>query len=312
MLICAYCIIFDRKKSLGYVISSIGSFSLVSFLLNQVYSGWYKFFIFTSPFGSDNSPSITPSMIFQSIPGFWWNTIFALLPITSLFIIGYIFVNLGKGERSSGFSFYIFCAAGMVGTSWASIVHLGGYKNDLIPAFYVLSILFGLSIQRLVYDHNRATLQKTLLLGACVLQFVMLYYPVTPEIPTSQDLMAGQALIAEIQKQPGDVYIPFHPELTMMVGKHTFASWNAMYQLEGGYGGGDTRDAQRVKVEFSNAMEKHEFSMIVLDKDINWVWGHPEKYYYISNIPVFSNPDVFWPVTGWPVRPTIIMYPDQK
>ncbi len=96
-----------------------------------------------------------------------------------------------------------------------------------------------------------------------------------------------------------------------MAGKPTLASWNAMYQLGGGYGGGDLIKAQRVKTEFANAMARHAFAMIILDRDLNWVWGYPEKYYYVSEEPVFSNPDVFWPVVGWQNRPTTKMFPIQ-
>ena len=60
---------------------------------------------------------------------------------------------------------------------------------------------------------------------------------------------------------------------------------------------------------FSYAMANHQFSMNVLDKDLNWVWGYPEKYYTIDPGPVFRDPEVFYPVTGWQVRPTIKMLP---
>jgi hypothetical protein len=82
-----------------------------------------------------------------------------------------------------------------------------------------------------------------------------------------------------------------------------------MYQLEGNFGGGDPREAARVKTEFTNAMARQQFAMIILDQQPNWIWGHPEKYYTASYEPVFSSPDVFWPVTGWDTRPTIQMTP---
>ena len=310
ILLCAYFLLFDRRNSPGFLISSIASFSIASLLLNRIYSGWYAFFVFTSPVGSQGSPSITPSMIIQAIPDFWLNSILFLVPIATFFVLAYVWVNLRHLQNQNTFYFYIFCATGMIGTSWASLVHLGGYKNDLIPAFAVIAILFGLGLQRMLHEEQNR-LHNSLWLGVCILQFIALYFPVAPQIPTLQDLSAGQSLIAEIREQPGDVYVPFHPELPLMAGKPTFASWNAMYQLGGGYGGGDLKEAQRVKTEFANAMARHEFAMIILDRDTNWVWGYPEKYYYMSTEAVFHDPDVFWPVVGWQNRPTFKMLPNR-
>ena len=312
ILLCIYFLLFDRRKSLGFLISSIVSLGIVSVVLNRIYSGWYSFFVFTSPVGSQGSLSITPSMIIQSIPDFWLNSIFFLIPVASLFTLACIWVNLRRPQDPAKFYFYIFCAAGMIGTAWASLIHLGGYKNDLIPAFAVISILFGFGLERLLNNEELHPLRKAVFLGACTLQFAILYFPMAPQIPTAQDLSAGQTLITEIREQPGDVYVPFHPELALMAGKPTYASWNAMYQLGGGYGGGDPEQTQRVKTEFANAMARHAFAMIILDRDLNWVWGYPEKYYYVSAEPVFSDPDVFWPVVGWQNRPTIEMFPIRR
>ena len=51
------------------------------------------------------------------------------------------------------------------------------------------------------------------------------------------------------------------------------------------------------------------FSLIILDKGLNSVWGKPEKYYTMSSEPVFASADVYWPVVGLQVRPTFIMVP---
>jgi hypothetical protein len=200
----------------------------------------------------------------------------------------------------------------MIGASWAGLIHPGGARNVLIPAYSAIAVLSGLAIQKLSSGLNGVLLYKSALLIVCTIQFAILYFPIQSLIPTKEDLLAGQSLIAEIQKQPGDVYIHFHPELSLIAGKPTFADWVTTYQLEGGFGGGDIRETNRVKSEFIHVMAVQKFSMIILDKDINWVWGHPEKYYYISKDPVFDNPNVYWPVIGFQIRPTIKMYPIQK
>ena len=100
--------------------------------------------------------------------------------------------------------------------------------------------------------------------------------------------------------------------MALLAGKPTFADWVTTYQLEGGFGGGSVKETKRVKTEFSRAMAARSFSMIILDKGIEWIWGHPEKYYYVSSEPVFRDPTVYWPVVGVAFRPTSRMYPMTK
>jgi hypothetical protein len=64
-----------------------------------------------------------------------------------------------------------------------------------------------------------------------------------------------------------------------------------------------------VKTEFSRAMARHEFSVILLDQQPNWIWGNPESYYAVAEEAVFADPEAFWPVSGWQTRPEIKMIP---
>ena len=123
-----------------------------------------------------------------------------------------------------------------------SILRQNGYyvwwggKNDLVPAYAILAILFGISLHIVGYEQATSPALRGGLLAVCAIQFALLYYPIRPQIPTAADLQAGQALVQEIRAQTGDVYVPFHPDLALMAGKRTFASWSPMYQLEGNFG----------------------------------------------------------------------------
>lgn len=310
--LCLYFILFERKKPLGFVFSSIIIFLIASGRLDQINSGWYSFFVFKINFGSGSTLAITPTMILNSVGDFWLNSLLFPIPIASVIVLVYFLINLIriKPAIDKTFIFYVFFAAGMIGASWGALIHPGGANNVLIPGYAVIAILLGLAIQKLLSEKQVNLLFRSTVLALCTIQFAMLYFPVQPLIPTRADLLAGEALVAEIQRQPGDVYIHFHPEMALMAGKSTYADWVTTYQLEGGFGGGDLKEENRVKTEFSHAMAAQKFSMLILDKEINWIWGHPEKYYYASDEQVFKNPDVFWPVVGFHIRPTIIMYPN--
>jgi len=312
--LCLYFILFERNKSFGFVLTSIASFIIVSLWLDRVYSGWYSFFVYKITFGSGSNLPITPSMVLNSVGDFWLKALLFPIPIAVVLAGAYFVIMFirWKKEFDKTFIFYLFFTAGMIGASWGALIHPGGANNVLVPGYTAIAILSGLAIQKLFSEPKVNLLYKSGLLVVCTIQFVMLNFPVQPLIPTQADLLAGQNLVGEVQRQPGDVYIHFHPEISLIAGKPTFADWVSLYQLEGGFGGGDARETNRVKSEFIHAMATQEFSMIILDKDINWIWGHPEKYYYKSDEPVFNAPDVFWPVVGYQIRPTIIMYPNQK
>jgi hypothetical protein len=332
LVMCVYFILLDRRNALPFALSSLAFLGLASLALDLYHAGWYRFYTITIAFGFGASPSMTPSLFLKSIPEFWIHGLLQPLPVASFLVVAYALAALGFGlgneqnpstgvpgirvirhtlpsDKRRRIWFYMFCAAAMLGTSWVSIAHQGSYRNDLVPAFAILSVLLGLGIQKVCYEPDATATQTNLALGACILQFASLYYPIGPQIPTQADLLAGRALVDMIREQPGKVYVAFHPELAWLAGKPTYASWDTMYQLEGDYGGGDVGETRRVKAQFSSAMARHEFSMVVLDKSLNWVWGHPERYYATQESPVFDRPGVFWPVTGWQVRPTFIMLP---
>ncbi len=306
-----FLLLSDRRKALFFVFPFLIAYGLAFLLLNGVYAGWYQFFVFKLALGSGEYVTLSPTSSIETALGFWGNSIFLALPIVVLVVAAWFVINWRTSKDLGTLLFYAACAIGMIGTSW-SVVQVGGYKNDLIPAYAAISILFGLSLQTAQSQLASKPIYLSAVLIACAIQFGLLRYPIAALIPTQADLKAGQDLLAQLRSQPRDVYIPWHPDLALMAGKKPFASWSPMYQLEGNYGGGDAHESARVKTQFSNAMAQQQFSLIILDQEVNWIWGHPEKYYTTSYEPVFSSPNVFWPVTGWATRPTIDMVPNGK
>jgi hypothetical protein len=289
----------------------VGALAVAYAALDNLYAGWFGFFVLRLALGSSEYVSIARTTVLQTAAEFWSTAILFALPVATLLIAAYMVMEFKKQRNNRRLLFFLACAVGMLGTSW-SVVQVGGYKNDLVPAYAIMAILFGLSIHELCYGQTPDPRFRAAVLAACALQFGLLLYPITPQIPGEADLRAGQDLLSEIRAQSGQVYVPFHPELALMAGKPAYASWSPMYQLEGNYGGGDIRATARVKTEFGRAMAGHEFSMIILDQEPNWIWGGPEEHYTVSPGPVFSDPKVFWPVTGWQTRPEIKMIPTGK
>lgn len=304
----AYMISFERRRLLWFSLSTVALLAAAYLFLDHLYSGWFRFFVLRLALGSGEYVTFAPATFLQTALDFWSGSILFILPVVSILILAFIVIEMRRGGDRPRLFFFLACAVGMIGTSW-SVVQVGGFKNDLVPAYAVLAILFGLSLQWLLFTGSIRMTIRAGLITLCALQFVFLGYPLAAQIPTPGDLEAGQQLVSRLRSQPGEVYVPFHPDLALMANKAPYASWSPMFQLEGNYGGGDIRQSGRVKTEFSRAMADHRFSMIVLDQQPNWIWGNPQQHYSISSAPVFADPAVFWPVTGWQTRPEIIMLP---
>ncbi len=306
-----FLLLSERRGALAFLFPFLAAYGLAFLALNTLYAGWYQFYVFRLALGSGEYVAFSPSSSIETALGFWGNSIFLALPIVAVLVVAWLVRDIRAGRNLNRVLFFVACAIGMIGTSW-SVIQVGGYKNDLIPAYAAISILFGLGLHAIHAQLGSNWRSQTALLIGCAAQFALLLYPAGAQIPTSADLKAGQEFVARVRGQAGDVYIPWHPDLSLMAGKRPFASWSPMYQLEGNFGGGDIRETARVKTEFSNAMAQQQFGLIVLDQEVNWIWGHPERYYSASYEPAFSDPNVFWPVTGWEIRPTIVMVPNGK
>ena len=286
--IIAYSVAFERRKLLTVVLPCAAALAAAYFALNSLYEGWFGFFTLKLALGSGEFLTFESATLWQTALDFWVHSIVRPLPIVVLVIVSALVGWLRSGQERGQLFFLLACAAGLIGAAW-SVVQVGGYRNDLVPAYAIIAALFGIALGRLMPKDKHGTLRETALLAACALQLGWLWYPLLPQLPSEKDLAAGQTLVQTIRAQSGDVYVPFHPELPIMAGKRLFASWSPMFQLEGNYGGGDIRTAGRVKTEFLRAMERQQFSLLILDQEPNWIWGNPEQHYEPSRQQVFAD-----------------------
>lgn len=306
-----FLLLSDWRRAVTFLLAFISAYAGAFLLLNSHYKGWYEFYVFKLALGSGEYVMFSPDSSLKTALGFWTDSVFLAVPAAVLIIIAWFVIELRSRADLHSLFFYAACGIGMVGTSW-SVIQVGGYRNDLIPAYAGLALLFGLSLSGVMSELATTAAYRSAVLLGCIAQFGLLLYRPAPQIPSVADVKAGQDLVTRVEAQAGDVYLPWHPDIAIMAGKQPFASWSPMYQLEGNFGGGDIREVARVKTEFSNAMAQQKFSLLVLDQEVNWIWGHPERFYSASYEPVFGDPNVFWPVTGWQTRPTILMVPNVK
>lgn len=215
------------------------------------------------------------------------------------------------GEIRQKTWFFWLLAGSLVVTSWIGRLNQGGYLNAFMPAYAAIALLLGLGIgegSRNSGDRPSVqTAMKAVVVPsmAAVQLFSMFYAPVH-QIPTQSDVQAGLEFVSRIRACPGDVYVPFHTYLAELAGKKGYAGWIEMAELRGQFGGEEDRLWKEVRDEIRQALESRSLAAIVQD---NVPFGDVVSPQYRLVGRVFSASNVFWPVTGWRVRPESIYMP---
>jgi 4-amino-4-deoxy-L-arabinose transferase-like glycosyltransferase len=293
---------WSRSNAFAFAGTAIACFTGAVLILDRLHAGWFRFFLFELPGRHDLLRELT----FASRE-LWIDKMILSLPIASMLAIAYL-VQSARTSPVRGFQPLVRSDSGLLmivliatlALGWSGLAHPGGYKNVLVPLLAILALSAGLG-----FDHL-STLWKggatQLVLGtAALIQFVLLRYPIAAQIPTTADLASGTALVDMLRDQAGDVFVPYHPELALLAGKPVLANYIAMYELEGGPGGGDEAAWRKVRMELVASFQKHKIDLILLDK--NQFWGSPERYYSATEVAIQN--DAFYPVTGWRIRPLI-------
>ncbi|MBI4832962.1 MAG: glycosyltransferase family 39 protein, partial [Candidatus Lindowbacteria bacterium] len=132
-----YCVYADWRRSIfliGIVASVVTGTTL---LLDNIHDGWYAYYIFRVP--------AHHAIIRNMFVDFWTKDLLLALPVACLMSAWCLYAKFSYMTRKT-FLFYFLMTGGMVGASWLSRLHEGGYDNVLMTAYAALSILFGLTV----------------------------------------------------------------------------------------------------------------------------------------------------------------------
>jgi hypothetical protein len=223
------------------------------------------------------------------------------------------FLSLLIKQQWQSLTFYTLLCGSMIGSAILSRMHSGGYINVLIPAYAALAIGFGLGLGAIMSkfgdEHSRdgvsirskvlSLVQITVLLG-CLIQYRMLVSDPREQIPTEDDVRAGETLVQRIREINGEVYIPYHGYLAEMAGKAPIAQGMA---LEDVFRSQNEAIRDDLKAEIRRAMENKRFAAIILDGE--WRFAAEIEANYTLTGDLFDN-DVFWTYTGMITRPNLL------
>jgi len=230
------------------------------------------------------------------------------LPLAILFA-AFFFIGRPKQDRLNILQWLSILTGALAG-SFITRVKIGGYVNVLLPAYAVLSILFGLGLGGMLElikqsrDDYKARLE-VLIQTACLIQLVILFYNPFAQIPTKADLEAGNSLVKMLSQVKGTVFLPDASYLPVLAGKSTYANnsaiWNILLEQQ------ETKGKALLMADINNAISQQNFDEIIVDGDIDLPWCCAGINQYYTRVgEVFQDPTVFYTVTGDKKRPTYI------
>ena len=165
-------------------------------------------------------------------------------------ILRHYFVSLGIAaaglflilrERRREFWEWLALLAGALLCAFLARIKAGGYDNVLLPAVALIAILLGIGWDRisssLLKNPNVLRDAAGIALTVAVLyQFYHLRYNPADQLPTARHNATGEAFVKYLAEYPGDVYVPYHTQYSVMAGKPAYAHQAALWDVLRGEG----------------------------------------------------------------------------
>ncbi len=286
-------LLWRRRHAPALLSAAAAGIGAGTLLMDRLTGGWHTWYVFRRR-----------ELLPHRFVTFWWVDVLPLLPVA---VLGAIFLLTRRGQDREKQRFYATFAAVMVGTGLFGRMISGAYLNALLPACAGLALLLGLALHEawaLLPPGERRAPLETLLLGAVLLQLVMLASDPRAQLPTAADRQAGERLTAHLAGLGPSVLVPSHPYLAARASGHAHAHAMAIADLLR-LAPGPVADA--LEHDMRQALCEHRFSAVVT----NGPWRYQAEVLrdYGPPLPLPELGDAFWPVTGARTRPSAVYMP---
>jgi 4-amino-4-deoxy-L-arabinose transferase-like glycosyltransferase len=273
----------------GAVVSGLSV--TVSVVWNAVTHGWFWYYNY--------EVTGVHRVVTSRVAGFWFHDLLGHLAIA--LIIGTAYLAWARMAKQDGVLwFYLPVGASLVLPTWWVRIHDGAYANDVLPAYLGIALLFGLALHAftrlpVARQWRRAVAVATLVAG--IVQFALLRYDPTAQLPTATDRRAGRDLLALLHHTPGDVLVADHPYYAALVGKPTYAEsvW-----VEAVLEAGNRTARQDVDASFESAVRAERYGAILLGPSASYVLKMAPDFdhYYRNATPRDFAPAALKTLTG--------------
>lgn len=309
LALCFYSVLFARGwRKIIFPLTSVLAIGLSTLIFNTMSDGWYNYYVFNLPSHHDIVP--------YRIASFWLFDMGRFLSIAIGFAVFWLIYQFKSARYREGW-FYFIVFGGLVGASWLIRIRTGSYTNTLIPGYTAVVLGFGFGVGALLkLGQSRAkddsvlgkvdsvndslSWQPVVVLLLCMAQFMTLIYEPQHLLASKADKKAGDRLVDLVRKVDGNVFIPSHAQLSRLAGKKSYAHQVAIRDI---LRDKESKQARDLLLEIKERITEKEFAMIITGS--SWFNDIVSKSYNMSGA-VFDNDDVFWPVTGRPIRPNSI------
>ncbi len=257
--------------------------------------GWITYYLFLIP----GHFRLVPFQLWY----FWKDEVVSATGLAFAGVALYLWAE-GVQERRENLGFFGAVFLGLVGSAWMARSHGGSFLNDLMPAHLAMALGWGLFLGRARGWAAQHPPVDGALAIVVFLQMLALVYNPGLVIPPAQNLEAGRMVIQRISEIPGDVFVPYHPNLAEAAGKPAHAHMATIIDVVRGDPEGW---GPRVREALHTAIREQRFAAIVLEQKevlfldeetealVESVYGPPEH--------LFNDRMTFRTITGWRIRP---------
>jgi hypothetical protein len=293
-----YLAVTRRRVGIVALLTLLAWLLVSTVALDAMSHGWYRYFVF--------SELAQQPWAHQVWVGFWVNDILRRQwPLAILLIGGGVELARRAGARPalrSPAAYHVTAAVGLIGSAWVSRLHTGGYANVLMPAYAAIALLAGLTYARLLHGHQRR-ITRALLAVTLLLQLALLVYPLSAQIPTASDRVAGSQLMARLRALPGPVIVLRHPWYATLAGKGSFAQEEAIGDV---LRSAATRGARVLRASLRGALNAENVQAVVLDGTFDARFLGPELARDFRLAPEPITPARLYPLTDVRTAPTLL------
>jgi hypothetical protein len=258
---------WQRPKRMLLALTTFAGLAALSIAgMNHATGGWYSFYAFHVAHGLP--PVLRLFVLFVPLE------VAGPMPVAWGIILAAVIATRVRFERAM---FYIVVSFALIGGIWFVESHRGAAGNSVIPVYAWTSVLFGISLARLLkMCEGRTRFELAVLLAAAVQLIAMIYNPGRFVLP-ADTVARRQAFVDHLRSIPGDVWLANHSYDAVLAGREPNAEGEAL---------GAVIDADpkgigaKLHDELYAKMNAHAYAAVVVDTPDthSGTWGF-DRYY---------------------------------